>query len=127
MKNAAAKSLAQPLFEERTRLQSELEALQNKIRGLDLAIELITDEVEKQRTHAAAPQPVIRERGISETIRALLRDAGSAGLSPQMAVRLAAAQGQTLNPTSVSSLLSRMKRDGQVAYRKKRYVLTGED
>jgi len=121
MRHTNTRTPAQPLLDERDRLQSELEALQTKIRGLEYAIELITDEARKQESPAA---PKGRDRGITETIRSLLRDAGSSGLSPQMAVELAAARGQPLNPTSVSSLLSRMKRDGQVAYRRKRYVLT---
>lgn len=114
------KTAAQPLMDERDRLQLELKELQTKIRGLEFAIELITDEARKQESPSA---PKVRDRGITETIRSLLRDAGPAGLNPQMAVELAAARGQALNPTSVSSLLSRMKRDGQVAYRRKRYVL----
>ena len=120
MKKMNTKTPAQPLLDEHRRLQLELDALQNKIRGLEFAIELITDEARKQESPTS---PKGRERGITETIRSLLRDAGSSGLSPQMAVELAAARGQALNPTSVSSLLSRMKRDGQVAYRRKRYVL----
>lgn len=113
---AVFKTPTEAIVEERNRLQAELDALQNKIRGLDLAIELITEEAEK-----LDPRP--RASGISATIRDLLHDAGPAGLNPQMAVELAAARGQTLSKASVSSLLSRMKRDGEVAYKGRRYVL----
>ncbi len=113
---AVSRTPLRALVDERNRLQAELDALQIKIRGLDLAIELITEEARKLDQQS-------RARGITDTIRDLLREAGTAGLSPQMAVEHAAVRGQKLRKSSVSSLLSRMKRDGEVAYKGRRYVL----
>src|SRR5262245_23665439 len=101
---AVFKSPSQALIDERNRLQAELDALQNKIRGLDLAIALITEEATKHNDSQ------LRAKGISATLRTLLLEKGEAGLTPQMAVDLAAARGQALSKASVSSLLSRMKR-----------------
>lgn len=95
----------------------ELEALQNKIRGLDLAIELLSSVATTRST------TIPRARGISDTIRSLLREAGAAGLTVQRTVELATEGGQPVNKTSVSSLLSRMKRDGEVVYKGKKYFL----
>ncbi len=112
------KTSTQTLVDERSRLTVELEALQNKIGGLDLAIELLNAGTRKREG-----APPARSRGISETIRTLLKEAGDGGLTVQRTVELAAEHGQTINRTSVSSLLSRMKRDGEVVYRRKRYAL----
>jgi hypothetical protein len=113
-----AKTATQTLLNERLKLSAELEALQNKIRGLDLAIELLNAGA---RTLDNAPAQ--RGRGISETIRTLLSEAGDDGLTVQQTIELAAERGQDVNKTSVSSLLSRMKRAGEVTYRRKRYAL----
>jgi hypothetical protein len=113
-----AKTATQTLLDERSRLAAQMDALENKIRGLDLAIELLNAGARPQES-----LPSQRGRGISETIRTLLKEAGDEGLTVQQTIELAAQRGQDVNKTSVSSLLSRMKRAGEVAYRRKKYSL----
>ncbi len=111
------KSPTQTLTDERNRLTVQLTELQNKIRGLELAIDLINDQADRTASFSGP-----RAIGTSAVIREILVEAGSAGITPQMAIERAAARGETLNKTSVSSLLSRMKRDGEVVYVARRYV-----
>ena len=103
-------------MKQREAFLAEMEALRNRLSGLDLAIQLITqgenDGTERERGH-----------GITSTILRLLTDAGAAGISAEGAVEAAARQGIELNRSSVSSLLSRLKRAGTVVYADKRYIL----
>lgn len=112
-----ARSPTQALMEERNRLTVQLTDLQNKIRGLELAIELVNGQVDR-----AAGSHRSRSAGTTAALRGMLVEAGSTGITPQIAVERAAARGEALNKTSVSSLLSRMKRDGEVNYRNRHYV-----
>ncbi len=129
---------AQALLLQRERLVAEMEALRNKISGLDLAIQLITQD--EQPDLAALPRPDVmalprlvarvergeRGAGITTTIHRLLVAAGPTGINAEEAVELAAREGITLNRSSVSSLLSRMKRAGDLAYVDKKYVLVDQ-
>lgn len=98
----------QPLITRRDHLNAEMEALRNKIEGLEIAIKLISE---------GAVQPAAtngRKVRMSETIVSLLRDSGETGLKPKAAIELAARIGINLKRGSVYSLLNRMERAGVI-------------
>jgi hypothetical protein len=114
------KSPAEALRQERDRLVAEIDALTNKVSGLDLAIELITKSVDVDQKSESQSD---RRGGTAEILYSLLEHAGGLGLNVQEALEMAARRGNDLNKSSVSSLLSRMKRVGTVVYVGKRYIL----
>jgi hypothetical protein len=105
------------LVKQRDQLFLEMEALRNKIAGLELAIRLISGEPE------GAIAPAGGKMRVSETIVSLLREAGEAGLKPKGAIELAARRGISLNRGSVYSLLNRMQRGGIVVHEDTCYKL----
>lgn len=114
---------AEALLRQRERLVAELEALRNKISGLDLAIQLITQADRPAAVPTERMERSDRGAGITTTIQRLLVAAGDTGINAEEAVEIAAREGIALNRSSVSSLLSRMKRAGDIAYVDKKYVL----
>jgi len=114
---------AEALLRQRERLVAELEALRNKISGLDLAIQLITQVDRPAAIPTERMERSDRGAGITTTIQRLLVAAGDTGINAEEAVEIAAREGIALNRSSVSSLLSRMKRAGDIAYVDKKYVL----
>ena len=107
----------QHLIDERDHLVAEMEALGNKIAGLEIAIKVISNEPEH------APSPIAGKGSVSETILSLLRESGETGLKPQAVIELAARRGIRLNRGSVYSLLNRMERAGTVVHEDARYKL----
>ncbi len=107
----------QHLIDQRDRFVAEVEALRNKIAGLEIAIKLISDGPEQ-----AAP-PLAGKVRVSETILSLLRESGETGLKPKAAVELAAGRGTSLKRGSVYALLNRMERAGTVVHEDGRYKL----
>ena len=105
------------LISERNKLQAEIEALRNKVEGLEIAIKLISDDT-PQTSFASEGRP-----RVSETIVDLLRTAGENGLKPREAIELAERNGKHLNRGSVYSLLNRMERTGIVVHENARYKL----
>jgi len=107
----------QHLINQRDQLAMEMEALRNKIAGLEIAIKLISDGPEQ------AASPIAGKVHVSETIVSLLRESGETGLKPKAAIELAAGRGISLNRGSVYSLLNRMERAGTVVHEDARYKL----
>src|SRR5690349_18161047 len=97
------------LIQERHRLVDEVEALRNKIAGLDFAISLLSERSVPAFTYHAKTR-------VSETITCLLRDSGASGLKPMAVVDLAARNGITLKRGSVYALLHRMERVGKFVH-----------
>ena len=102
------KEMKERLLKERETLLRQREALDGEIRGLERAIALYLEDGEKPQT--AKRQP------IKALILGLLEDVGTTGLNATTVVHLADARGVTIERTSVSSLLSRLKADGIVAF-----------
>jgi DNA-binding PadR family transcriptional regulator len=94
-----------------------MEALRNKIAGLEIAIKLISDGSERTASTRAG------KVGVSETILSLLGESSETGLKPQAVIELAAQRGIRLNRGSVYSLLNRMERAGTVVHEDARYKL----
>ena len=104
---------------QRDRLLVEIEAMRNKVAGLELALSLIGAE-------ATAPEEREKPRetrGLRQTLTELLRESGTTGLNATSAVEVAQRRGVHLDRQSVASTLSRMKKDGEVVYNGERYKL----
>src|SRR5579871_6342218 len=116
MENAKSTQL-QRLMDERRQLLTEMEALRNKIAGLEIGIKVVAED-----SPASAP-PVEGKVHVSETIVSLLRESGANGIKPKAAIALAAERGISLNRGSVYALLNRMERAGKVVHEDARYKL----
>jgi len=110
----------QRLIEQRDRLLVEMEALKNKVAGLEMAISLLDGEEPGQREATA---PAAARSSVKGAILDLLREVGTTGLNAATAVEIASRRGIALDKQTVSSLLSRLKRDGVVVYENDRYRL----
>jgi len=108
----------QRLIHQRDQLLREIEALRNKVAGLEMAIALFDEDT----VPPAAPQSR-RRTGMKDTVLDLLNEAGTTGLNGAIAVEIAQRRGIHLDRQSVSSLLSRLKTDGAVVYEDQRYKL----
>src|ERR1700730_13771680 len=102
--DAATEAPLQQLINQRDHLLAEMEALRNKIAGLEIAIKLISDGSER------ASSAIAKKVRVSETILSLLRESDETGLKPQAIIELAGRRGINLNRGSVYSLLNRMER-----------------
>jgi hypothetical protein len=113
-----AKANVKTLIEERDKLLREMDALKNKIAGLELAITLIQRGGDQPSTGEAP-----RRGGTKNTLLDLLREAGTTGLNATSAVELAARRNIKLERGTTASTLSRMKSEELVVYDGERYRL----
>jgi len=109
------------LLDERDMLLRQREAIDNQIAGLERAIALVGDDA----TQSPQQRPIGtgKRTATKAIVLDLLRDVGTTGLNAQVAVDLANKRGVTLDRASVSSLLSRLKADGIVAFDGDKYRL----
>ena len=103
------KAMKDRLLQDRERLMREREALDNQITGLERAIALIEDKGSEQ-IKGAKKQP------IKALVLDLLEEVGTTGINGATVVKIASARGVTVERSSVSSLLSRLKADGIVTF-----------
>jgi hypothetical protein len=116
MAGRKANEMKQRLLEERDRLLRQREALDNQITGIERAIALVGDE--------ESVSPVRKRRTSTKSVVLdLLEDVGTTGLNASIAVDLADRRGISIERASTSSLLSRLKSDGIVAFDGDRYRL----
>ena len=113
---AAKKSDMKRLIEQREALLREMEAIKNKIAGLEMAIQLLDDD----EAPAAKGK---RSSRVKQTVLDLLKEVGTTGLNAATAVDLAGRKGITIERASVSSLLSRLKSEGVIVYDGEQYRL----
>jgi hypothetical protein len=107
----------QRLIDQRDMLLREMDALRNKIAGLEMAISLLD---------GGGATPTVRTRSgksVKTVLLDLLKEVGTTGLSAPQAVEMANRRGVTLNPGSVSSTLSRFKNENIVKFDNERYRL----
>lgn len=122
---ASSKAQMNRLLEQRARLSAEIEALRNKLEGLDLAIQLLSSDEETRSDETPqgnAPRSPRRSNVKGITLQ-LLEESGSEGLSASEVVERAQNRGHTLDRGSVSSLLSRLKKEGTLIYDGSKYYL----
>jgi CRP-like cAMP-binding protein len=110
-------------FRERERvLREQIIALQNELKGVQWSIAQTTGEPD-HTTQRQMPLLRRRARNVNETVLRLVTAAGPKGLSAVDLVERAQAEGVTLNRGTVSSLLSRLKREGTLAYNGTEYAV----
>ena len=107
--------------DQRDRLLQEMEALRNKVAGLELALSLMGGE--SVGTEGGRSGGKEARGGLRQTLTELLRESGTTGLNASTAVEVAERRGVHLDRQSVASTLSRMKRDLEVCYTGDRYKL----
>ncbi len=107
----------QRVIEQRENLMAEMETLRHKIEGLDIAIGLLNQAAPDESEQRA------RQEHVTDTLIALLREVGTKGLNARTVADIAVDRGLPLKRQSVSSLLSRLKKDGAVVYENGRYKL----
>lgn len=90
------------LIELRDAALLEIEALKNRVAGLQMAIASFREKPAHGR--------------VTETIMNLLSEAGDAGLKSNKLIDLAEERGVSLNRNSVKSLLSQMTKTGAVMH-----------
>lgn len=121
-------NLKASLLERRDRLRLEFEAAKARLEEVDSLIRLLGGEAPPESPasqKAAADQPRAPRRGdLKDVVLSLFEEAGEAGLTSGECVAVAQEKrGMTLQPTSVSSLLSRLKADDVLFYDGSRYRL----
>jgi hypothetical protein len=106
-------------------MEAELEALRNKLAGIRIAIDVLEDN--GQDNDDAGEGGRTRRGAVKEALYALLKEAGKTGLNALTAVEMARKRGMELDRNTVSSTLSRMKKDGALDHDGERYRLKGLD
>jgi CRP-like cAMP-binding protein len=122
---ASSKAQMNRLLEQRARLAAEIDALRNKLEGLDMAIQLLSsddDTTSSEAVHNDVSRPSRRANVKGITLQ-LLEESGSEGLSSNDVVERAQNRGHSLDRGSVSSLLSRLKKEGTLIYDGTKYYL----
>lgn len=109
----------QKLIDQRDLLLKELDALRNKIAGLELGISLMDNGVSPSSSSSTKSN-----RGVKHILIDMLREVGTTGLNAQFAVDMASRRGISLNVGSVSSTLSRFKADDVVKFDGEKYRLS---
>jgi hypothetical protein len=117
----ARKADMQRLWEQRDRLLVEMEALKNKIAGIEMAMALLDNGGSVGDATAAPPRRI--RLGVKSFVLDLLSELGTTGLNAATAVEIGERRGVHLDRQSVSSLLSRLKNEGIVVYDNERYKL----
>lgn len=113
---ARTKADMQRLIDQRDQLLKEIEALRNKVAGIEMAIALLDGE--------NAASSARSSRSVKTVVLDLLKEVGTTGLSATSAVEMAHRRGITLHSGSVGSTLSRLKGLGIVVLQGNRYVLS---
>lgn len=93
-----------------------LEALQNQLLGVEASMKALGSP--------SGAAPPLR-RNVKRTVMELVQEAGRAGITAAEIVERAASKGRQLAQPSVSSLLSRFKRDGALTFDGERYYPAG--
>jgi hypothetical protein len=122
---ASPKQQLQKLHDTLAELEAELEALKNKKAGVQLAIDVLERDDGGEET--ADDNGRARRGAVKEALFELLKEAGKTGLNAHSAVEMAKRRGLELDRGTVSSTLSRMKRDGAVDHDGERYRLKAPD
>ncbi len=136
-----AQSKIDEILAERDALAAQIRSLQDQLAGLDRALAILRREDAEVRPRSVAkpPKPLVKDAKPPTPRRAkraggprprnqalvleLLGEAGGDGLSVTDVLAAGASRGTPMARASISSLLSRLKRQGQVESRDGRYIL----
>ena len=113
----SSKAMRERLIAERDNLVRQRDALDSEIRGIERAISLLYDDRTSPSTSGGGrPQ-------VKKIVLDLLAEVGADGLDAGEAVALASKKGLTIQQGSVSSNLSRLKKDGVLGHADGKYKL----
>jgi hypothetical protein len=104
---------------EEARLLKEIDALQNQLIGVRRSIALISGDDPEKVTSTRKPRSPIKD-----VVIGLISEFKEAGLSVNEVIEQAQKRGQDLDRGSVSSLLSRLKREGILILKDSKYRLS---
>jgi hypothetical protein len=93
----------------RDKLKEQIAGLQNQLAGVEMTLSAIRDISQTQE----GPR---RSRGVKQLLLDLLIESGQTGTNALRAVEWAKIRNERLERATVSSLLSRFKRDGVVTF-----------
>jgi hypothetical protein len=113
------KVVAEKLRVELERLRNEREALANQILGIEKALALLEGggaEPPTTSVPSVQSEPKRPRMQIKDAVLGLIIERAETGLNAAGVLSAAAAQGLSLDRNSVSSLLSRLKREGVLDY-----------
>lgn len=89
-------------------LQAQIGELRQQLAGVELSIKALSDAVPIGTQGVTRPRPA----NVRETLLEMLRDQEEKGINAATAVELAAEQNIKLERSTVSSMLSRFKKEG---------------
>jgi hypothetical protein len=95
------------------RHQAAIEALRNQLLGIEQAIKTLGGD--------AVGAGSSRRTNVKRTVMEIIHDAGTMGVTAVEVVGRAQVLGRSLDRASVSSLLSRLKREGTLTFNGERY------
>lgn len=93
------------LVAEKSKIMREIDSLLKKVEGLELSIGLLEDSRETGK-----------KEGVRDILLNLVNEAGDKGLNAPAAISAARDRGIKLHKPTVSSLLSRMKKDRLLSF-----------
>jgi hypothetical protein len=116
------------LVEDRARLAKQIETLQGELRSLEGELRGMDRAISVMKGEAAPPQEGAdrkpRAKNVKDTVISLVQNAGHGGLNVSELLVAAQRQNVHLERATVSSLLSRFKRDNILDMKDGRYFLS---
>lgn len=109
------------LFELRDRQASDVADLEKRLAEARVRLHAYDTAIATMGGHALPVGGRLRQPNVKKTVMGLVHDAASNGITALEVVDRAAGKGRTLDRNSVSSLLSRMKREGTLTFDGERY------
>jgi hypothetical protein len=97
--------------------ERDVDALRNKLKGIDAAIAAIGGDGQASNARSKT------RRNVKRTVLEIITEAGRDGVTSNEVTDRAAVMGRQLDRGSVSSLLSRLKREGTLTFDGERYRL----
>lgn len=119
---ATARENMKVLHDELARLTRQIEELLAEKRALERVLSLMNGDTFKAEALKLAPDlPRKRTPNVKILILELMELAGSAGMTSHDVINAAAERGQELSRDTVSSVLSRLKKDNALKYDGSKY------
>ena len=107
------------LLEEKASRLKQIENLQSEIKGLDVAIRVMSGE--NSNEPQVVLEPKTRSKNVKDTVLSIVTHSESSGVTVNELMNKAQLNGIALERGSVSSLLSRLKREGVLQIKDGRY------
>lgn len=114
--------LLQQLITERDELKTKFEPMRERIQRLDAAIAALQGET----VTADINNPIRRRKNVKSTVIDIISRAGDVGSTVSDIIQEADTAGVTLEKTSVSTLVSSLKRSGSLIVHDGRYLIAPE-